>query len=174
MGLKITFHKKLFVSLILYFSSQNMKKVLFLFILCLSVSVVFAQHEEINNQSNSLPDSSLKLVEESFDFGKIPQGKPVHHNFEIMNTGKLPMKLVNVQASCGCTTPEWEKDKDIPSNGKSIIKVGYNAASEGVFTKNITITYNDNQTKLITIKGEVWKTPSASAPSNATINDLKD
>ena len=84
------------------------------------------------------------------------------------------MKLVSVQASCGCTTPEWEKDKDIPSNGTSIIKVGYNAASEGVFNKNITITYNDNQTKLITIKGEVWKTPSASAPSNSSVNDLKD
>ncbi len=157
-----------------------MKRIIFLFILCLSGNIIFAQNNEQLNTtgtgalSSPMADSSLKLIEESYDFGKIPQGKPVHHNFEIINTGKSAMKLVSVQASCGCTTPEWEKDKDIPSNGKSIIKVGYNAASEGIFNKNITITYNDNQTKLITIKGEVWKTPSASAPSNSTINDLKD
>lgn len=151
-----------------------MKKILFLFTLCLFFTAIHAQNEDVTKKAVSLPDSSLKLFEESYDFGKIPQGKPVHHNFEIANTGKTPMKLVNVQASCGCTTPEWEKDKDIPSNGKSIIKVGYNAASEGVFTKNITITYNDNQTRTISIKGEVWKTPSASAPANSTINDLKD
>lgn len=157
-----------------------MKRIIYLFILCLSGNIIFAQNAEQLNSigtgsiSSPVADSSLKILEESYDFGKIPQGKPVHHNFEIINIGKSAMKLVSVQASCGCTTPEWEKDKDIPSNGKSIIKVGYNAASEGVFTKNITITYNDNQTKLITIKGEVWKTPSASAPSNSTINDLKD
>ena len=157
-----------------------MKRLFYLFILCLWGEITFAQNNEQLNStgtstiSSPMPDSSLKIIEESYDFGKIPQGKPVHHNFEIINTGKSAMKLVNVQASCGCTTPEWEKDKDIPSNGKSIIKVGYNAASEGIFTKNITITYNDNQTKLITIKGEVWKTPSASAPSNSSVNDLKD
>jgi hypothetical protein len=174
MAIKITFHKKLFVSLTLYFASRMMKKIFFVLILCLTGTFIYAQNNGDEINPVSLPDSSLKIIEESFDFGKIPQGKPVHHNFEIINTGKSAMKLVNVQASCGCTTPEWEKDKDIPANGKSIIKVGYNAASEGVFTKNITITYNDNQTKLITIKGEVWKTPSASAPSNSTVNDLKD
>jgi hypothetical protein len=151
-----------------------MKKLFFALILCLSGTFIFAQNDVTEIKPISVIDSSLKIVEESFDFGKIPQGKPVHHNFEIINTGKSAVKLVNVQASCGCTTPEWEKDKDIPADGKSIIKVGYNAASEGVFNKNITITYNDNQTKQITIKGEVWKTPSASAPSNSTINDLKD
>ena len=50
----------------------------------------------------------------------------------------------------------------------------YNAAAEGVFTKTITIYYNDNQSKVITIKGEVWKTPNASAPENNSINDLKN
>jgi len=174
MASKITFHKKLFVSLTLYLTIRMMKKLFFVLNLCLSGTFIFAQNNSTEIKPISVIDSSLKIVEESFDFGKIPQGKPVHHNFEIINTGKSAMKLVNVQASCGCTTPEWEKDKDIPADGTSIIKVGYNAASEGVFTKNITITYNDNQTKQITIKGEVWKTPSASAPSNASLTDLKD
>ncbi|MBK9532323.1 MAG: hypothetical protein IPO42_11210 [Chitinophagaceae bacterium] len=36
----------------------------------------------------------------------------------------------------------------------------HNAAAEGPFTKFITVNYNDAQTKQITIKGEVWKTPA--------------
>ena len=160
-----------------------MKKLVFISLLTFSSVGLYAQNDGHNHdlqpvttetKSVSLPDSSLILKEESFDFGKIPQGKPVQHNFEIQNSGKAAIKLVNVQASCGCTTPEWEKDKDIVPGGKSIIKVGYNAASEGPFNKTITITYNEIQTKQMTIKGEVWKTPSASAPSNAALDDLKD
>ena len=114
---------------------------------------------------------SLKETEHSF--GKIPQGKPVTYVFEFTNTGKTPLKLDNVQASCGCTTPEWSKD-EIPAGGTSKITVGYNAANDGPFTKFITITYNGTQSKQITIKGEVWKTPSNSAPENSGLNSLKN
>lgn len=117
---------------------------------------------------------SLVLKEEVYDFGKIPQGKPVTHIFEVTNSGKSALKINNVQASCGCTTPEWDKDNDIPAGGSSKITVGYNAAAEGPFTKFITVTYGDNLSKQITIKGEVWKTPAASAPENSNINELKD
>ena len=79
-----------------------------------------------------------------------------------------------VNASCGCTTPSWEKDKTVNPGEKTNITVGYNAAAEGPFTKFITVTYNDTQSKQITIKGEVWKTPGSSAPENKGINDLKN
>lgn len=105
-------------------------------------------------------------IEDSHDFGKIPQGKPVNYDFVVSNTGTTPLKINNVQASCGCTTPSWDKDSAIEPGASSKITVGYNAQAEGPFTKNITITYNDNVSKVITIKGEVWKTPAASAPEN--------
>jgi len=72
------------------------------------------------------------------------------------------------------TTPEWDKDKAIAPGENSKITVGYNAAAEGAFTKLVTITYGENLSKQITIKGEVWKTPASSAPVNAGINDLKN
>jgi hypothetical protein len=53
---------------------------------------------------------SISLKETEYDFGKIPQGKPVTHVFEFKNIGTTPFALDNVQASCGCTTPEWKKD----------------------------------------------------------------
>lgn len=123
-------------------------------------------------QTATLPGDVLQLKETTHDFGKIPQGKPVYHFFEITNTGNTALKLDDVHATCGCTTPEWNRDPIAP--GATVkIKVGYNAAAEGTFEKPITITYNTNQQKQLTIKGTVWKAPEGSAPANASINFLK-
>ncbi len=158
-----------------------MKKIFFLSALCVSTTIIFAQNiataDKVLTTGTEVkvaPPETLILREEEFNFGKIPQGKPVTHVFEVTNTGKAPFKLDNVQASCGCTTPEWNREEVIAPGATSKITVGYNAASEGPFTKNITITYNGTQSKLMLIKGEVWKTPAASAPSNEALTDLKN
>lgn len=114
----------------------------------------------------------LQLRQTEHDFSQIPQGKPVYYFFEIVNTGKTPLKLDDVHATCGCTTPEWSREPIAPG-ATAKIKVGYNAATEGYFEKPITITYNTNQTKLIKIKGTVWKVPDGSAPANAAVDFLK-
>ena len=127
-----------------------------------------------NTISIAQADEMLTLKETEFNFGKIPQGKPVTHIFEVINKSNLPLKITQVSASCGCTTPSWEKDKTVAPGEKTNITVGYNAAAEGPFTKFITVSYNDSQSKQITIKGEVWKTPGSSAPENKGLNDLKN
>lgn len=119
-------------------------------------------------------DEVLTLKEAEFDFGKIPQGKPVTHVFEVVNNGKDSLRIQNVQASCGCTTPEWDREKVQAPGEQTKITVGYNAASEGAFTKQITITYNGTQTRQLLIKGEVWKTPATSVPENKDLGSLKD
>ena len=124
---------------------------------------------------NAVPDAKadvLQLKEITHDFGKIPQGRPVTYVFEIVNTGVEPLRLENVQASCGCTTPEWTKDAIAPG-ATSQIKVGYNAHAEGRFAKNVTVFYGDKKNKVITISGEVYKTATASAPENSSIQTLK-
>ncbi len=143
-----------------------MKKYFLFTFLVLAVTLLKAQ--EVN--SNKAEEIELKEVE--FDFGKIPQGKPVYHFFEIVNKGAEPLKIENVQSSCGCTTPEWSKEP-IGKGGTSKIKVGYNSAAEGGFEKFITIQYNGNQTKQIKIKGIVWKAPLGAAPANASVQFLK-
>jgi len=84
-----------------------------------------------NTNAVTTPDI-LQVKETEHDFGKIPQGKPVFYYFDIVNTGNTPLKLDNVQASCGCTTPEWNREA-IPAGASDKIKVGYNAAAEGGF-----------------------------------------
>ena len=114
----------------------------------------------------------IMVSEQEFDFGKIPQGTPVTHVFTIKNTSGAAYKLSNVQASCGCTTPVWDSEKSIAPNKSDIITVGYNAAAPGVFNKPVTITYGDNQTKVIYIKGEVWSAPAESAPANEAVKQI--
>jgi len=123
-------------------------------------------------QTDTLKTDVLVLTETDHDFGMIPQGKPVTYVFDIVNTGTTPLKLDNVQASCGCTTPEWNHDA-IPAGSADKIRVGYNAANEGPFEKYITIMYNGNLTKQLHIKGTVWKAPAGSAPANASVQILK-
>lgn len=118
------------------------------------------------------PQEVLSVKEPAFDFGTIPQGKPVYHFFEVTNTGKDPMVISNVQTSCGCTTPEWSKEPIAPG-ATSKVRVGYNAAAEGHFEKYITIMYNQNLSKQIKIRGTVWKAPAGSAPENSSISLLK-
>jgi hypothetical protein len=149
-----------------------MKRILFLGIALVSLNMVKAQQTTIQAQTVAAPaEDVLNLKELEHDFGKIPQGKPVFYVFEIVNTGTLPLKLDNVQASCGCTTPEWSKEP-IAAGATDKIKVGYNAANEGAFEKYITITYG-NQSKQLKIKGFVWKAPPGSAPSNQSVQFLK-
>ena len=114
----------------------------------------------------------IGMKETTFDFGKIPQGKPVTHNFEVTNSGDKPLIIENVEASCGCTTPEWSQDP-VPPGGQTIIKVGFNASSQGLFKKSITINYNGDQAKTLLISGEVYARPTTSAPLNASLSLLK-
>ena len=126
-----------------------MKKVLPLLYL---IAIGFAgQAQLVNNataSSNSTKVDVLQLKEATHNFGKIPQGRPATYTFEITNTGSEPLRLENVQASWGCTTPEWSKEPIAPGASANI-KVGYNAYAEGAFNKTVTIFYKDHQTKAI-------------------------
>ncbi len=154
-----------------------MKKLFTLFFLgtvtfCANAQVVTT--ELTAPKTVAVTEEALGMIETTYDFGKIPQGKPVTHIFEVLNNGKDSLKIDNVQASCGCTTPEWNRDKTLTAGEKTNITVGFNAASEGSFTKFITISYNKSHTKQITIHGEVYKTPAASAPENKDLKSLKE
>lgn len=98
---------------------------------------------------------TLKFEKETHDFGKVAQGVPASYEFKFKNTGNQPVVISNVQASCGCTTPEWTNTPVLP--GKSgFIKASYNAAAMGTFNKSITVTSNGtNATQVLYIKGTV-------------------
>lgn len=152
-----------------------MKKFSTLMLATVICGAMYAQPTlQVAKPAETKVEDALFVKETEHNFGKIPQGKPVTYVFNVNNNSKDSLKISNVQASCGCTTPEWEQNKTIAPGGTTKITVGYNAAAEGPFNKVITVTYNGTMSKQLFIKGEVWKTPTESAPANKTLDDLKN
>ena len=122
-----------------------LKKPLFLF-LCLTLLVL----------TNKLyAQGTLQFEKETHEFGNVVQGTPVSYEFKFKNTGNAPIVISNVQASCGCTTPEWTNTPVLPGKSGSI-KAQYNAAAMGAFNKSITVTSNaTNASQVVFIKGTV-------------------
>ena len=143
------------------------KLILFASAVMLSAGL-FAQAQDSVKKAENV----VKFKELTYDFGKIKQGSPVTHDFVFTNISNSPVIIESAVPSCGCTTPEWSRDA-IPAGATAQIKVGYNAYSEGSFTKTVTIVYNTNQTKMLTISGEVYKVPQTSAPENSSVQLLK-
>jgi len=103
--------------------------------------------------------SEAKIVFETteHDFGDFKEAAGSQsYNFAFVNDGSTPLILNNVQASCGCTTPEWTK-KPVAPGEKGFIKVSYNPANRpGPFNKTITVTSNGEAPRtILRIKGNV-------------------
>lgn len=88
-------------------------------------------------------------------FGKIKQNVPVTYIFALKNKGTKPLIIEQATAQCGCTTPEYSK-KPILKNKTSPLKVTFNAANIGPFTKTVTVKFlNIAEPSILTIEGEV-------------------
>ncbi len=155
-----------------------MKRIFTFSVLIFAATVSFAQIrtpqpptpvEEKKEEKATPPNPNspkLNFKEETYSFSEVPEGPQVTHEFKFQNTGKEPLVLSNVKASCGCTTPSWPKEPILPGKEAAIL-VTYNTQGRpGPFTKSITITSNaDTPNKVIYIKGEVVKPePEKSVP----------
>lgn len=112
---------------------------------------------------------TISFDKTTHDYGTVKNGSDGHRMFVVKNTGDKPLIISKVQASCGCTTPEWSQDPIMP--GKTAqIKVGYNTKIAGPFTKIIEVYSNDpeNSRSVITIKGVVEGTDEAATKAEET------
>lgn len=115
---------------------------------------VFAAATLANAQT---ADSTLviKFASTVHDYGTIEQGSDGSCQFTFTNTGKTPLVLSNVRASCGCTVPTWPKEPILPGK-EGTIKVVYNTNLVGSFNKSISVNSNaKNNEVILSIKGNV-------------------
>lgn len=137
----------------------TMKKiVLLLAIFCSAVGISVAQTE--SKADVDLPEITFKSTE--LDYGTLNKDADGTRHFEFTNTGKQPLVLTNVVASCGCTVVEWAKEPIKPGE-KGSITVKYNTAIVGPFHKTIRVFSNSKVSPvLLTIKGEIKPLPENS------------
>ena len=127
-----------------------MKKFYLIFSILFLGNVSFAQETENNKPV-------FKFDTETIDYGKIAMGTDGKRVFEFINTGKSPLIITRVQASCGCTVPKKPENPIMPGE-KGEIEVSYDTKRLGGFSKAITIFSNaTTPRKMIKIKGYVEK-----------------
>ncbi len=109
----------------------------------------------LNFAQNTKARISFEKLQHNFGTFKEEQGvQTVSFNFK--NNGATPLIINNVQASCGCTTPEWTRQPIAP-NGSGLIKVSYDPRNRpGVFNKTIRVSSNaENSDVVLAILGDV-------------------
>ncbi|WP_029904364.1 DUF1573 domain-containing protein [Prevotella sp. 10(H)] len=127
-----------------------MKKIGFILLtLMLSAGFVAAQ--------DAKKEPKVVFTKTVHDFGKVAESAgSVSCEFTFKNTGTAPFIIQRVQASCGCTTPEYTSEPVLPGKeGK--IKVTYSTTGRpGTINKDITIFSNvPDSIYRLNIKGEV-------------------
>ncbi len=107
----------------------------------------------------SFGQGNLKFESDTYDFGEIrEEDGHVETTFDFVNDGDKPIKITNVRASCGCTTPGWTKDEIAPG-GSGFVKARYNPRNRpGRFKKSLRVTSNGLQ-KTLYITGFVKPKP---------------
>lgn len=119
--------------------------------------------EEIEAEMKALEEEQKTLTSLKFDktehyFGAIKLESENACEFVVTNTGKKPLIIENVQASCGCTTPK-KPEKPIQPGKSDVIKVQFKPSSEGNgVEKTVTVTANtEPKINVLKIKADVSK-----------------
>lgn len=99
----------------------------------------------------------MSFVTKEHDFGRIKQGEKVRHNFKFTNTGKSPLVIASVQASCGCTTPNYPKTPVAPGTSGEITVEFDSSGKSGSQMKTVTINSNakNGGIEVLTIRCEI-------------------
>ncbi len=141
-----------------------MKKLFLPIFLAFISYTLFSQNQPINLQE----DIGGKLIFETkkHDFGVIKEDSgSVNFRFTFINQGNSDIKLTYVNASCGCTTPKWNKDP-IKPNETGFIEAVYDPKNRpGDFYKTITLkTDGQPSVDVLSITGKVI--PRTKGPSD--------
>ena len=109
-------------------------------------------------QASAQDEARIKFSKTTHEFGQLDKGDPAEHTFVFTNVSDAPVTLERVKASCGCTTPSYTKE-EVKPGATGEIKVKYNSARVGPFTKSITVTYEAGARPIVLyIKGDVKNT----------------
>ena len=87
--------------------------------------------------------AKITFAETSHDFGTVKEGTIVKYSFGFKNTGIKPLLITDVQTTCGCTVPSYDKTPIAPNaEGKIEVAFDSNGRAADVVEKKITVLAN--------------------------------
>lgn len=104
-------------------------------------------------------EADLEFETKSHDFGTFKEEEgPQTFRFTFKNVSDQPVKVRDVKASCGCTTPAWTKEPVAPGE-TGFVDAKYNPRNRpGSFNKSLTVmTDGTPPVYRLSIKGKVLK-----------------
>jgi hypothetical protein len=96
----------------------------------------------------------LTATESTYNFGTIPQGKQVPHNFVIRNSGDAPLQIKEVNVSCGCTAAKPSASLIEPGKSAEIQVVFDSTNFTGKVQKSVTLVTNAGKARNFTFNLE--------------------
>lgn len=87
--------------------------------------------------------TTMSFDKMSHDYGKVPADSDNKTIFRVTNTGKKPLVIEKVSASCGCTTPS-KPEKPIPPGKSDEITVVFHPKETQLGQQNKTVTVMAN------------------------------
>jgi hypothetical protein len=99
----------------------------------------------------------FKVAESTHEFGSVPQGALVVHEFEVKNTGSKELQIQKITASCGCTAATVDAST-IKVGEIGRIKVSFDTSGfSGAKTKTVEVLTSDSESPefLLSLKGTV-------------------
>ena len=98
--------------------------------------------------------AELTVAEPNFNFGTIPQGKKVPHNFVIRNSGDAPLQIKEVNVSCGCTAAKPSTSLVAPGKSAEIQVLFDSTSFNGKVQKSISLVTNAGKAPRFTLNLE--------------------
>ncbi len=91
-----------------------------IFLIILSAGVLFACNNADKKVTaeqgvaQTLTLTNIQWLDSMREVGDVLDGEKVETQFRFINTGKTPLVISNVEASCGCTVPEKPTEPIMP------------------------------------------------------------
>lgn len=112
--------------------------------------------EELNKKMKEIQEAEQRKLEEeqrnqttlkfdklTHEFGDVASGSENTTNFIVTNTGKVPLVISDVSASCGCTLPKKPEQPIQPGESDEIqVTFKPKPSQKNLITKTVSVTAN--------------------------------
>jgi hypothetical protein len=106
-------------------------------------------------QTDIEPVTSVAVEQSEIEIIDLQVGKKSTGIFRLKNTGNKPLLIARVDASCGCTVPNWEK-KPIEPEEETEITLEIKPEETGFFHKTARVYCNTAKRVItLTVKGQI-------------------